>query len=76
MNDSERELLKAWLEAAGADGPDHDYQERERQEFLRTLNVVKAKAWWEGYLDGWIDTRHDEPFDIPTRTRKKRNTND
>lgn len=45
MNDSERELLKAWLEAAGADGPDNDHKHREHQKFLRVLNEVKAEAW-------------------------------
>ena len=45
MNDSERELLKAWLEAAGADGPDSDHKWREYKKFLRTLNEVKAEAW-------------------------------
>ena len=65
MNDSERELLTAWLEAAGADGPDHDYMHRERQEFLRVLREVKASAWGEGYIDGVLDTQDDNPFATP-----------
>ena len=65
MNDSERELLKAWLEAAGADGPDHDYMHRERQEFLRVLRAVKAVAWREGYSEGWLDAQDDTPHETP-----------
>ena len=53
MNDSERELLKAWLEAAGADGPDSDHKQRERQEFLLALlRTVKDGGWLEGYSYG------------------------
>lgn len=47
MNDSERELLKAWLEAAGADGQDSYHKWREYKKFLRALNEVKAEAWDE-----------------------------
>ena len=53
----EQELLQAWLEAAGADGPDHDYMKRERQEFLQVLRTVKAVAWREGYSEGWLDAQ-------------------
>lgn len=62
MSDSEKELLQAWLEATGADGPDHDYMHRERQEFLRALREVKASAWGEGYIDGCLDAQDDTPF--------------
>ena len=65
MNDSEQELLTAWLEAAGADGPDHDYMHREHQEFLRVLNEVKAAAWDEGYLDGYLDAQDVTPYETP-----------
>ena len=47
MNDSEKELLQAWLEAAGADGQDIYYRAREHKNFLRTLNEVKAETWDE-----------------------------
>ena len=47
MTNSERELLKAWLEAAGADGQDIEYRAREHKKFLRVLNEVKAEAWDE-----------------------------
>lgn len=59
MNDSERELLKAWLEAAGADGSDHDYMHREHQKFLRVLRTVKAEAWTDGYLAAHWDMQDD-----------------
>ena len=62
MNDSERELLKAWLEAAGADGPDIYYRAREHKKFLRVLREVKASAWGEGYIDGCLDAQDDTPF--------------
>ena len=62
MNGSEQELLTAWLEAAGADGPDHDYMHRERREFFQVLREVKASAWGEGYLDGCLDAEDDTPF--------------
>ena len=65
MNDSEQELLTAWLEAAGADGPDHDYMHRERQKFLRVLNEVKAAAWNDGYIAGWLDAQGDTPYETP-----------
>ena len=59
MNDSEKELLKAWLEAAGADGPDSDHRHREHQKFLRVLRTVKAAAWNDGYIAGWLDAQGD-----------------
>ena len=65
MNDSEQELLKAWLEAAGADGPDSDHKQRERQEFFRVLNEVKAAAWLDGYIAGWLDAQDDTPHETP-----------
>lgn len=65
MNDSERELLQAWLEAAGADGQDIKYRAREHKKFLRTLNEVKAAAWDEGYLDGCWDAQNDTPYETP-----------
>ena len=58
----ERELLKAWLEAAGADGPDSDYMHRERRGFFQALREVKASAWGEGYLDGCLDAEDGTPF--------------
>ncbi len=61
----EQELLKAWLEAAGADGPDHDYMQREHQNFLRALNEVKAAAWLDGYIAGWLDAQDDTPHETP-----------
>lgn len=67
MSDSEQELLKAWLEAAGADGQDIKYRAREHKKFLRVLREVKAAAWDEGYLDGYLDARDDtetpNPYD-------------
>ena len=65
MNDSERELLKAWLEAAGADGQDIYYRAREHKKFLQVLNEVKAAAWDEGYLDGYLDAQDDTPYETP-----------
>ena len=62
MTDSEQVLLKAWLEAAGADGPDGDYKSRERRGFFQALREVKASAWGEGYLDGCLDAQDDTPF--------------
>ena len=62
MNDSERELLTAWLDAAGVDRPDRDYRHRECREFFRVLREVKAVAWAEGYLDGCLDAQDDTPF--------------
>lgn len=47
MNDSEKELHTAWLEAAGADGQDIYYRAREHKKFLRALNEVKAETWDE-----------------------------
>ena len=62
MSDSEQELFKAWLEAAGVDIADSDYRHQERQNFLRVLREVKASAWGEGYLDGCLDAQDDTPF--------------
>lgn len=65
MNDSEQELLTAWLEATGADGPDIYYRAREHKKFLRTLNEVKAAAWLDGYIAGWLDAQDDTPHETP-----------
>ena len=65
MKDRERELLTAWLEAAGADGPDSDYMHREHQNFLRVLREVKASAWRDGYIAGWLDAQDDTPYETP-----------
>ena len=65
MNDSEQELLTAWLEAAGADGQDIYYRAREHKKFLRALNEVKAAAWNDGYIAGWLDARDDTPYETP-----------
>lgn len=63
MNDSEQELLTAWLEAAGADGQDIYYRAREHKKFLRVLRTVKASAWGEGYIDGILDAQDDNPYE-------------
>ena len=65
MTDSEQVLLKAWLEAAGADGQDIYYRAREHKKFLRVLREVKASAWGEGYIDGILDAQDDNPFATP-----------
>ena len=65
MNDSERELLQAWLEAAGAHGQDIYYRAREHKKFLRALREVKAETWTDGYLDGWLDAQGDTPYETP-----------
>lgn len=59
MNDSEQELLKAWLEAAGADGPDSDHKHREHQKFLLALRDAKAEAWTDGCLAAHWDMQDD-----------------
>lgn len=63
MTDSEQVLLTAWLDAAGAVGPDIYYRAREHKKFLRVLNEVKAAAWVEGYLDGCLDAQDDTPYE-------------
>ena len=59
MTDSEQELLKAWLEAAGADGQDIYYRAREHKKFLRVLRTVKAETWTDGYLTAHWDLQDD-----------------
>lgn len=65
MNDSEQGLLQAWLEAAGADGQDIEHRAREHKKFLRVLRAVKAVAWDEGYIAGWLDAQDDTPYETP-----------
>ena len=66
MNDSEKELFKACLEAIEEDCLCPDCEEQRRKAFLNLLDEIKAEAWAEGYISGCWDTQHDPAPDETT----------